>query len=702
MDRSSRRFHPCSCERCHADAAPRPKSFAFPALLCETGFTCMGRIHVLPEHVANKIAAGEVVERPASVVKELLENSLDAGSTRIKIQIKAGGKKLIQITDDGCGMVRDDALLAFERHATSKIKNAEDLLNISTLGFRGEALPSIASVSRLRLETRAPDQDSGTIVEIAGGKIFRVEEAGLPAGTSITIRDLFFNTPARKKFLKSESTELSHIASLVTHYALAHPDKHFELHSATNAILVAPPVGGSSERVYQIFGKDVLDQLISVAAELPLAHVGLPQPPPWRRKEEDEDDRHPAVDPGKLRLHGFVSKPEIQKLNRGSIYTFVNGRLIRDRLIQHALTEAYRNILPPTVFPVVLLFFEMPNAEVDVNVHPSKTEVRFRQQTVMHDFLRDSVRASLMKARPVPQFVTEIRAHATASPSLTPGARATTAGVVASTFYGAAAPDNFELQAPPHPVIAERFDFSEGIPLEANAAVPVARFPRQTFGGQQPAFAADSCVPAIADETEPGMDEAPNLSSLKPLGQLRESFILAVNHDGLWIIDQHVAHERVLFEKVRKQRAEQGVECQRLLMPIVIELTPAQQAVFTEISDELQKNGFEAEPFGTRSIAVKIAPAGVQATEVERMLHELLDQFSREEQALNMEQIRGRIAASIACHAAIKVNMPLEQNKMDWLISELAKTECPMSCPHGRPVVLRYSMKDIQKAFKRI
>jgi DNA mismatch repair protein MutL len=662
----------------------------------------MGRIHVLPEHVANKIAAGEAVERPASVVKELLENSLDAGSTRIKIQIEAGGKKLIQITDDGCGMVRDDALLAFERHATSKIKNAEDLLNISTLGFRGEALPSIASVSRLRLETRAPDQDSGTIVEIAGGKIFRVEEAGLPAGTSITIRDLFFNTPARKKFLKSESTELSHIASLVTHYALAHPDKHFELHSATNAILVAPPVGGSSERVYQIFGKDVLDQLISVAAELPLAHVGLPQPPPWRRKEEDEDDRHPAVDPGKLRLHGFVSKPEIQKLNRGSIYTFVNGRLIRDRLIQHALTEAYRNILPPTVFPVVLLFFEMPNAEVDVNVHPSKTEVRFRQQTVMHDFLRDSVRASLMKARPVPQFVTEIRAHATASPSLTPGARATTAGVVASTFYGAAAPDNFELQAPPHPVIAERFDFSEGIPLEANAAVPVARFPRQTFGGQQPAFAADSCVPAIADETEPGMDEAPNLSSLKPLGQLRESFILAVNHDGLWIIDQHVAHERVLFEKVRKQRAEQGVECQRLLMPIVIELTPAQQAVFTEISDELQKNGFEAEPFGTRSIAVKIAPAGVQATEVERMLHELLDQFSREEQALNMEQIRGRIAASIACHAAIKVNMPLEQNKMDWLISELAKTECPMSCPHGRPVVLRYSMKDIQKAFKRI
>src|SRR5437867_241484 len=348
----------------------------------------MGRIHVLPEHVANKIAAGEVVERPASVVKELLENALDAGATRIKIQIEAGGKKLIQITDDGGGMVRDDALLAFERHATSKIKNAEDLLNISTLGFRGEALPSIASVSRLRLETRASDQDSGTTIEINGGKIFRVEEAGLPAGTSVTIRDLFFNTPARKKFLKAESTELSHIASLVTHYALAHPDKHFELHSATNAMLVAPPVAGYGERVYQVFGKEVLDQLIPVAALQPLERIGLPQPPPWRRAQQKGDAgtlslstspiREDLVQEeeksfGELRAHGFVSKLEIQKLNRNSIYMFVNGRLIRDRLIQHALTEAYRNIIPPTVFPVVLLFLELPSGEVDVNVLPSKT-----------------------------------------------------------------------------------------------------------------------------------------------------------------------------------------------------------------------------------------------------------------------------------------------------------------------------------------
>src|SRR5579863_8246561 len=391
----------------------------------------MGRIHVLSEQVANKIAAGEVVERPASVVKELLENSLDAGATRIKISVEAGGKKLIQITDNGCGMVRDDAMLAFERHATSKIKDAEDLLSVATLGFRGEALPSIASVSRLRLETQAaPGQSgedtAGTVIEINGGKIARVEEAGLPPGTSITVRDLFFNTPARKKFLKSESTELSHIASLVTHYALAHPEKHFELHSATNAMLVAPPVAGYSERVYQVFGKETLDQLIAVAAMQSLEHVGLPQPPPWRRQEpEEEDEGGPdsGATPGEMRLHGFVSKPEIQKLNRNSIYVFVNGRLIRDRLIQHALTEAYRNIIPPTVYPVVLLFLEMPPAEVDVNVHPSKTEVRFRQSSVMHDFVRDAVRAALMKARPAPQFTTEIHAHASASSGLTPGAR---------------------------------------------------------------------------------------------------------------------------------------------------------------------------------------------------------------------------------------------------------------------------------------
>ena len=688
----------------------------------------MGKIHVLSERVANQIAAGEVVERPASVVKELLENALDAGSTRIRIQVEAGGKKLIQITDNGCGMVRDDTMLAFERHATSKIKETDDLLSIATLGFRGEALPSIASVARIHLETRSEGEEAGTVLEINGGKMIRVEEAGLPLGTSITIRDLFFNTPARKKFLRSESTELSHIASLVTHYALAHPDKHFELHSATNALLVAPPVAGHRERVYQVFGCETLDQLIPLAAVQPLERVGLPQPPPWRRIAEasaqvstvsgEDASRAGAPAPhdsgqdfGEVRLHGFVSKPEIQKLNRNSIYIFVNGRLIRDRLIQHAIIEAYRNILPPTVYPVVLLFIEMPGVEVDVNVHPSKTEVRFRQQTVVHDFVRESVRAALMKARPVPQFLTEIGAQPSATPGLSSpglGNCPFADGVSASDgaerapwhdLAEAAADGGFSLQAPSVPTVTARLEFEGGIAVEANAAVSLARAPEATADPQP--IPDHGCAPPIAQEpqTAPTLE---SLRTLRPLGQIRNSFILAVNEDGLWIIDQHVAHERVLFERVLRQRSAQRVESQRLLMPLIIELTPAQQAIFSEIAEELAHNGFEAEPFGARSVAVKIAPAGVDAAQVEHMLNEIFEQFLREDQAINLETIRTRIAASIACHAAIKVNMPLEQNKMEWLLVELAKTDHPMTCPHGRPVVLRYSMQDIQKAFKRI
>src|ERR1700728_1774700 len=689
----------------------------------------MGRIHILSEAVANQIAAGEVVERPASVVKEMLENSLDAGATRIKISVEAGGKKLIQITDNGYGMGRDDAMLAFERHATSKIKNAEDLLSVATLGFRGEALPAIASVSRLRLETRAEQDTAGTVVEINGGKIARVEEAGLPLGTSITVRDLFFNTPARKKFLKAESTELSHIASLVTHCALAHPEKHFELHSAANAMLVAPPVAGYSERVYQVLGKQTLDQLIPLASRQALERVGLPQPPPGRGMSErgagpapenagseDSAAREPESF-GEIRIHGVVSKPEIQKLNRNSIFMFVNGRTIRDRLLQHALTAAYRNIIPPTVYPVGLLFLELPAGEVDVNVHPSKTEVRFRQHSVMHDFVRDSVRAALMKARPVPQFVTEMRAHATAATSLTPGAmtgamapqtweaapRASFAGDIANSagFAEAARPGapwdparagGFALHAPAPPPVFPRLQFEGGIAVEATAAVPVA-------GGLE-TIPDNGCASALEVRAEE--PTLASLSTLKPLGQIRNSFILAVNEDGLWIVDQHVAHERVLFERIRKQRAAQKVESQRLLMPIVLELSPAQHAVFREISDELQYNGFEAEPFGARSVAVKVAPAGVDASAGEHPPHEMPDQVSRAQTSLNLEKIRARIAASIACHAAIKVNMPLEPNKMEWLLTELAKTDHPYSCPHGRPVVLRYSVKDIQKAFKRI
>ena len=662
----------------------------------------MGRIHVLSEHVANKIAAGEVVERPSSVVKELLENSLDAGARRIRVNVEAGGRKLIQVIDDGCGMLHDDALLAFERHATSKIRTDNDLVRITTLGFRGEALPSIASVSRLRLETRAPEDAAGTVVEIAGGRILTVEEAGLPAGTSISVRDLFFNIPARRKFLKAEPTELSHIASLVTHYALAHPEMHWELHSATNAMLIAPPVADYAQRIYQVFGKETLDQLIPLSAMMPLLHTGLPQPPPWRQHEPEEEAPQ-ETGPGEIRLHGFVSRPEIQKLNRNSIFIFVNGRLIRDRVVQHALTEAYRNVIPPTVYPVVLLFLEVPFTEVDVNVHPSKTEVRFRQSSFLHEFIRDSVRAALMKARPVPAFAAEINAQPTASQALTPS-RGELDGE--SALQITEADTGFALREAELPPLPQSLQFgNEAIQLDGNAAVPVARFGAQTFTNAAPGPAqeqarANGCTSALADDDAPvSLD---SLSTLKPLGQIRDSFILAVNPQGLWIIDQHVAHERVLFEKILSQRLAHAPERQQLLMPLLVELTPSQMAVFADISDELNHNGFEVEPFGTRTIAVKTTAAGVPPAEIEHLLHEILEQFEREEQSLNLEKIRTRIAASIACHAAIKVNMPLEPNKMEWLLQELAKTDCPMSCPHGRPIVLRYSVRDIQRAFKRI
>jgi DNA mismatch repair protein MutL len=661
----------------------------------------MARIHVLSEHVANKIAAGEVVERPASVLKELLENSLDAGATRIKVQIEGGGKKLIQVTDDGCGMWRDDALLAFERHATSKIKDAEDLLNIETLGFRGEALPSIAAVSRVALHTRAPEEASGTILEIAGGKILKVEESGLPSGTSIAVRDLFFNTPARKKFLKAESTELSHLASLVTHYALAHPEKHFELHSATNAMLIAAPVHSHSERIYQIFGKETLDQLVSLTTEAKLDRVGIPEPPPWRR-----DENYQAPEPGEIRVHGFVSRPEVQKLNRNSIFIFVNGRLVRDRLIQHALTEAYRNILPPTVYPVVLLFIELPHGEVDANVHPAKTEVRFRQHTFVHDFVRDAVRAALVKARPVPQFTREITAQPTASPGFSRGASAQGEQLAQPESQPQPQCGNgneFQLQPQALPLVSGRLQFTGSpIPVEANAALSgFGAVPALTVKEIQ--RGNDACGNVLPEEAaaESQPIEALALEGLRPLGQIRDSFILAVRSDGLWIVDQHVAHERILFERVLQERKGAG-EGQRLLMPLIVELTPGQQAVFAEISEELRRNGFEVELFGARTIAVKTAPAGVPPVEIEKMLLELLDQFREEEQALNLDKIRHRIAASIACHAAIKINTPLEQNKMEWLLAELAKTQCPMTCPHGRPVLLRYTVREIQRAFKRI
>jgi len=660
----------------------------------------MGYIRILSDQVANQIAAGEVVERPASVVKELLENSLDAGAQRIRIDVEAGGRKLIRIADDGCGMMRDDAMLAFERHATSKIHSSDDLLSLATLGFRGEALPSIASVARVHVTTRSAEETVGTEIEIAGGKILHVGDFGGPAGTTLTIRDLFFNTPARKKFLRSEQTELSHIAALATHYALAHPSKHFELHSATHALVEAPPVQQVSDRIFQIFGRDVLDQLLALAAETNFERAGIPAPPPWKRELDWE-----PPNPGVLRLHGFASRPELQKLNRNSIYVFVNQRLIRDRLILHALTEAYRNILPPTSFPVVLLFLEMPPEEVDVNVHPAKTEVRFRQQSFVHDFVRDAVRNALIKTRPAASFLHALSQHAAMTPALVPDI---------SPLPGAPEPANFSAidhAATANPQVSEARTGSPGFTPEPNSdslpasenidARDVASF-ELLPPPLSPAPQSLPFLPATSDGEQSITPSLHGLASLRPLGQLEESFILAVNEEGLWIIDQHVAHERVLFEKISRERDTEQVQRQRLLMPVLIDLKPDQMPLFAAISAELERNGFEAEPFGPRTLAVKATPVGLTGRELERTLVEVLEQTEPERQAENLETLRLRIAASIACHAAIKIHTPLEMVKMEWLLTELAKTEHPTSCPHGRPIVLRYSLKEIQRAFQRI
>jgi DNA mismatch repair protein MutL len=658
----------------------------------------MGRIRVLSDQVANQIAAGEVVDRPASVVKELLENALDAGATRIRVEIEAGGRRLIRVADDGCGMSRDDALLAFERHATSKIRSSDDLLSIATLGFRGEALPSIASISRLELTTRPADEATGTRIEIAGGKILDVADYGGTQGTSIAVRDLFFNTPARRKFLRAETTELSHVTALVTHYALAHPEMYFELHSATHTLLTAPPVQEPSERIYQIFGRDTLDQLLPMAAERRFDHAGLPEPPPWRR---DRDYTPP--DPGFLRIRGFVSRPQLQKLNRNSIYVFVNQRLIRDRLILHAITEAYRNITPPTSFPVILLFLEMPPHEVDVNVHPAKTEVRFRQQALVHDFVRESIRITLLKARPGANFLAALTNSPTASASL---------------VADSALPDSLPISEvpdsdlPPHSSDAVPFTLAPPSARPQDQPLPFAGAPAGPSTALDQPFPAIS-APAAASNghacSTPALPEGGDLppslhslASLKPLGQLRESFILATNDEGLWIIDQHVAHERVLFEKILRERQTERVERQQLLMPMLIDLLPQQMVVFSTLAEELEQNGCEAEPFGPHTIAIKAAPSGLSGVQLERMILEVLEQPAATAQSDNLESARTRIAASIACHAAIKINMPLDPARMEWLLQALARTDHPTSCPHGRPIALRYSWKEIQRAFQRI
>jgi len=666
----------------------------------------MGRIRVLPDQVANKIAAGEVVERPASVVKELLENSLDAGATDLRIEVESGGRRLIRIVDDGCGMLRDDALLAFERHATSKLRDVKDLLSISTLGFRGEALPSIASVSRLLLETRSAEEVTGTRIEIAGGKMLRCEEAALGGGTVITVRDLFFNVPARRKFLRTEQTELAHIASLVTHYSLAHPEKTFRLSNGAAELLAVTPVATMRERVFQVFGARTLDELVDLGTREQRLELPPPYVPPseaiaeFRREPEEPSSKT-------FRLTGFVSRPQVQKGNRNSIFIFVNQRLIRDRLLLHSISSAYYNLMPAASFPFALLFLECDCDEVDVNVHPSKTEVRFRHQSFVHDFVRDAIRERLIETRPAPAF--------SPAASAQPGARMPYSEF-SQMLVGQASPPvhDSELPGVAQPVPPEN-QGQAGMPVLPDFALrPAAETaPRLDFGGPSIALAdpPPTGVRLRMPETHGAfpLDALPvsdaslgALSDMRPLGQLHGSFIIAAGRDGLWIVDQHVAHERILFERVLKQRAAGNVETQRLLMPLIVQLTQGQQIEYARIADELNALGFESEPFGNRTIAVTAAPAAVGPADLEKVLSEILETAEAEFRGLSLDDVRRSIAASIACHAAIKINTRLDHAKMEWLLRAVAATDCPMSCPHGRPIALQYSMREILKAFHRI
>ncbi len=642
------------------------------------------------------------MERPASVVKELLENALDAGANSIRIETEMGGKRMIRVIDDGHGMNHDDALLAFERHATSKLKTADDLRSIATLGFRGEALPSIAAVSRLLLETCDGTEPEGTRVEFAGGKLIGVKSAGLPPGTTISVADLFYSIPARRKFLKSESTELGHIASLVTHYALANAGKQFVLTTPSQEIISCSPTDKLADRVYQLFGRQALDELVELAPTSAGFRAAITEP----EMEASEEN-------ATLTISGFTSRPDIQRPNRNGIYVFVNRRLVRDRLILHAIHEAYRNILPSNVFPATLLFLEMPYDEVDVNVHPAKIEVRFRRSQFVHDFTRDAIRQALMSARPIASFAaaSTLGAAGAPSPVAPPGTfdrefgTAGASGVPRANIPAAedvglgsgigsdfASGNSFELSTAPLQPVPQRLAFEPGT----------------SFGGPVPALRTQNNV-AWAENFSRGGDYGPaslprpdQIADLKPLGQVSASFIVAVNGEGLWIVDQHVAHERILFEQHLEARRAGKVECQRLLVPMVLELAPRQLVIYEKIAEELNANGFEVEPMGPKNVAIQAVPAGVAASDAEQLLTEILDGLERENAAISIDTLQSKIAASTACHAAIKVNMPLEQTKMEWLLDALAKTDCPMSCPHGRPVVLRYSVKEIEKAFHRI
>ncbi len=667
----------------------------------------MSKIRVLPDHISNLIAAGEVVERPASVAKELVENAIDAGAQRIVIDVEAGGRRLLKITDDGEGMTRDDAVLAFERHATSKISKAEDLNGISTLGFRGEALASIASVAKVELITNT-DAAAGTRVVIEGGRLRDVKDAGHPRGTTIGVRDLFFNTPARRKFLRSEATESYHLTNLATHYALAHPEIAFTLTNNGRETLRVAPAQDLRERAYQVFGAQFLDGLLEV--------------------DNQSTDAARAFPSQIARVKGFVSAPRERRTSRDAQFLFVNGRFVRDRLIGRALSEGYRSILPHGVYPAALLFIEVPLEEVDVNVHPAKTEVRFRRAAAVADAVREAVRAGLASAGYAP--TTEIR-DATAAAigeeaDVDPGESAAPAEAVDRSSSEAPRKDlALRPQAQQERIgfgfaAAPQRDSTTENEARAWATTPIPSIAEPTAmnataQNTEAHAIAESFPDSVAASTLSGLPpldsalkfvrEIPveSLSpNIRPLGQLDESFIIATDNEGLLLIDQHVAHERVLFDKYRAMETARRPESQQMLIPETFDLTPAQAAAFETVSDELESYGFELMRLSGRTVAIKATPADLPASEARNVLAEVLDTVDSEKRGAARATLRDEIAASLACHAAIKVNMPLAPEKMRWLVDRLLMTSSPTTCPHGRPVILRLTTQDILKGFHRI
>jgi DNA mismatch repair protein MutL len=587
----------------------------------------VGRITRLPDDLANQIAAGEVVERPASVVKELVENAIDAQATRVSITVEYGGKKVIRVEDDGLGMDPADARLCLERHATSKIRRADDLGAIVTLGFRGEALPSIASVSHFRLRTRARGSDSGTEIRVNAGLVESVVEAGGPEGTMVEVADVFYNLPARRKFLKSDAAEAAQVSRFVTQLALCYPEVGFTLVSSGRKILAVPPVTNLPDRLYQIYGDR--QDLIPVEREF-----------------------------GGLRLHGFIAALAEQGPVRGPQHVFVNRRIVKDRTIAHAILDAYSVATNKERSPEVHLFLEIAPDRVDVNVHPTKAEVRFREQSLIHETVRRALGDALGRG-PAPELTlrtTDVVPGRPMQPSI-PGA-----------LSGGSFPSRW---APP----------TTASPIEAGFSRPVA---------------------TATQEQPPATGAAPAVRPMIALGQFRDTFIIAMDDEGLCIIDQHVAHERVLFERIMQKLSTESLESQRLLIPVVLEMPAAERAALVSKAEALARFGFEIEEFGGDSVKVSSVPALLPANECDAALRALADDLEGLDRGLRIEDALKQIAATTACHAAVKAHYPLTLEKMHHILEELRATAYSTVCPHGRPVMLRITRREIEKNFDRI